>query len=120
MPAAATVNLFGYYALFTGLGLLFQPSLVLGLLGIAAPAEVWIRVLGALAIVVGHYYITCAHRNDRHFFQASVRGRFLFAGLTVLLVVAFGAPPQLMLFGAVDVIGALWTRHALLHGDDVA
>jgi hypothetical protein len=49
-----------------------------------------------------------------------VCGRFLFAALTVLLVVAFGAPPQLMLFGAMDMIGALSARHTLVHGDDVA
>ncbi|MBL8329088.1 MAG: hypothetical protein JNJ71_09575 [Rubrivivax sp.] len=119
MPAAATVNLFGYYVLFTGIGLLLAPALVLGLLGMTAPADIWVRVLGALAIVVGYYYIHCAMRNDRHFFQASVLGRLGFAALCVLLVAAFGAPWQLLLFGVIDVAGALWTRHALAHGDDV-
>ena len=120
MPAAATVNLFGYYVLITGLGLVLMPSRVLGLFGLPPATDGWVRVLGSLAVVVGYYYIRCAHANDRHFFRASVHGRFLFAGLTVLLVVAFGAPWQLLLFGAMDVLGALWTRYALVHGDDVA
>lgn len=119
MPAAATVNLFGFYALFTGIALMLAPAMLLGLFGIAAPTEVWVRVLGVLAIVVGFYYISCARRNDTPFFRVTVPGRLLFAALTVLLVVAFAAPWQLMLFGAVDVLGALWTRHALAHGDDV-
>lgn len=120
MPAAATVNLFGYYALFTGLGLLWAPALLLGWFGIAPPTEVWVRVLGALAIVVGFYYIRCAHANDRTFFRASVPGRLLFAALCVLLVAVHGAPLPLLVFAAADVVGALWTRHALVHGDDVA
>lgn len=120
MPAAATVNLFGFYALLTGVGLMLTPAMLLGLFGIAAPTEIWVRVLGVLAIVVGFYYISCAFRNDTQFFRATVPGRFLFAGLTLLLVIAFGAPWQILAFATVDVVGALWTRHALVHGDDVA
>jgi hypothetical protein len=120
MPAAATVNLFGYYALFTGAGLMLAPGWVLGLFGLPSPTDAWVQVLGALAIVVGFYYIRCAHANDRHFFKASVLGRGLFAALAVLLVVMGQAPAQLLLFAAMDVAGALWTRHALVHGDDVA
>lgn len=119
MPAAATVNLFGCYVIAVGLGLLFAPGMVLGLFGLPMPTEIWIRVLAVLAIVVGYYYTSCAHRNDRAFFQASVRGRFLFAALVLLLVLAYGAPWQLLLFGSMDVLGALWTRHALVYGDDV-
>lgn len=59
-PAALSVKVFGIYAMLTGVGLFAVPDLVLAPLGISAPTEVWIRVLGALAFVLGYCYWSCA------------------------------------------------------------
>ncbi len=112
-PASASIRYFGLYVVVTGIGLLIAPSLVLAPLGIAAPTEVWIRVVGALALVVGYYYWACGTAGTVEFFRASVRGRILFAALTVLLVAAFAAPIQVLLFGIIDLLGAAWTVHGL-------
>lgn len=112
-PASLSIKVFGIYALLTGAGLVVAPSLVLAALGMAAPNEIWVRVLGALALVVGYYYWSCGAANAVGFFRATVRGRPLFAALCVVLILAFQAPPQLLVFAAIDLAGAAWTWRAL-------
>ena len=111
--ASTSIKVFGAYVVLTGLGLVLSPGLVLAPLGIAVPAEVWIRVLGALATVVGYYYWACGSAGDAVFFRASIKGRIGFAALVALLIVAFDAPLQLVLFAAIDLGGAAWTLVAL-------
>lgn len=111
--ASFTIKVFGIYVVATGIGLMLAPNLVLAPLGVPEAREVWLRMLGALAIVVGYYYIACAAGNARAFFAASVKGRFLFFALGVGLIVLANAPWQVVLFGLVDLAGALWTHLAL-------
>ena len=112
-PAAASIKYFGVYVILTGLGLMFMPALILAPLGVTAPTEVWIRVVGALAIVVGYYYWACGAANAVAFFRATVGGRIAFAVLMGLLILVFSAPWQLILFAAVDLAGAAWTARGL-------
>jgi hypothetical protein len=112
-PAAASIKYFGVYVAVTGIGLMLVPGLVLAPLGVPTPTEVWIRVVGALALVVGYYYWACGSANAVDFFRATVRGRIVFAVLMVLLIFLFAAPPQLVLFAAVDLAGAAWTARGL-------
>ena len=112
--ASFSMKVFGAYIVLTGAGLLLAPALLLALFGLPAPAEVWVRVLGALAVVVGYYYYwACAAAGATAFIRASVAGRLLFCGLCVLLVLLASAPWQLLIFGALDVLGAAWTASAL-------
>jgi hypothetical protein len=115
-PAAASIKYFGVYIVVTGLGLMLAPGLVLAPLGVPTPTEVWIRAVGALAVVLGYYYWTCGNANAVEFFRATVRGRILFAALMVLLIVLFAAPLQLVLFAAIDLAGAAWTARGLRQG----
>ncbi len=112
-PAANSIKYFGFYAMLTGVGLALAPALVLMPMGIAAPTEIWIRVVGVLALVVGYYYWACGSANLVAFFRASVRGRALFAVLMVLLILVFSAPWQLLIFAAIDLAGAAWTFQGL-------
>ncbi len=112
-PASNSVKYFGLYAIVTGVGLVLVPGLVLSPLGIATPAEIWIRVVGALAIPLGYYYWVCGSSNVVAFFRARIRGRIVFAATTVLLIATFSAPIQLLLFAAIDLAGAAWTALGL-------
>jgi hypothetical protein len=111
--AAFTIKAFGIYVVATGIGLTLAPNLVLAPLGVPEAREVWLRMLGALAIVVGYYYIACAAGNARAFFTASVKGRFLFCALGIGLILLANAPWQILIFGLADVAGAIWTHLAL-------
>jgi hypothetical protein len=110
---AFTIKAFGIYVVLTGVGLLVTPNLLLSLFGFAPTAEIWIRVLGALALIIGYYYWACGTANDRTFFKATIPGRLTFCALCVALVVAAGAPLPLLAFGVADVLGAAWTYLAL-------
>ena len=119
-PAAPSVKYFGVYAAVAGAGLMLSPALILSVLGVAAPTEVWVRVVGGFALVVGYYYWACGTASAIAFFRASVGGRIAFAAILLLLVLVFGAPLQLLVFGAIDVIGAAWTANGLRKPSDAA
>jgi hypothetical protein len=111
--ASVSIKVFGAYVALTGITLLVVPNLLLSVLGLAATSEIWVRVLGAVAVAIGYYYWACGSAQAKAFFRASVTGRFIFAALCLGLVVVIAAPWQLLIFGAADALGALWTLVAL-------
>lgn len=111
--AAFTIKAFGVYAMLTGVVLATVPNLLLGLLGFPPAQEIWVRVLGALAVVLGYYYFACGFGQARTFFRASIHGRLFFCAACMALVLLAGAPPMLILFGVIDALSAAWTYAAL-------
>ncbi len=111
--SAFTIKVFGVYVALTGIGLLTFPNLILGLFGFAPTVEIWVRVVGALAVVLGYYYWACGAAGATAFFKATVPGRLGFCALCIGLVAVAGAPLPLLAFGVVDVAGAAWTYLAL-------
>ncbi|HEY5283257.1 MAG TPA: hypothetical protein VIM14_10745 [Polyangia bacterium] len=111
--AATTVKVFGAYIIVTGITLMFAPNLLLGIFGFAAAHEVWVRVLGAVALILGYYYWACAAAGVKAFYTISVRGRVAFFVLTVAFVATGIAPWMLVVLGLADLSGAVWTRAAL-------
>ena len=111
--SAFSVKFFGVYALLTGLNLMFAPNMLLGMFGIPATNEVWIRVVGVLAFNIGIYYWYAAKCEAKAFFEATVYAR----GFVLVAFVAFAAlgfvNKALILFGVVELIGAIWTWLAL-------
>lgn len=110
-----TSKAFGVYVIAASVPLILAPNLSLGLLGFPPAHEIWVRVLGLVATVLGYYYVAAGLGNARPFFVASVYGRFMFCAGCIGLVFLVSAPWQLLTFGAVDVAGALWTFAALRH-----
>lgn len=111
--SALSIKAFGVYVILTGLGLVIAPAMLLSMFGLPAPSEIWVRVLGALALVVGYYYWACGTAGAKTYFRASIVGRLLFCAQCILLVLLAAAPLQLIIFGVIDVIGAAWTAYAL-------
>ncbi|ROZ71473.1 hypothetical protein [Ramlibacter sp. WS9] len=110
---AFTIKVFGVYVVLTGITLLLIPNVMMSMLGAPEAKDVYVRVLGALAIVVGYYYWACGVGGATAFFKATIPGRLLFFALGVSLVLLAGAHPTLIGFGLVDVAGAAWTWMAL-------
>lgn len=106
-------RVFGAYLGASGLGFFAAPRVLLPLLGLAAPSEVWIRVVGILTMILSMYFIYCAQPGQRRFFQATVIARVMFFSGVGVLVLAGLAPPILLAFGLVDLAGAAWTQIAL-------
>lgn len=111
--AARSVQVFGGYLLALALALLLAPNLLLGVFGIAPTDEVWIRVVGMLAGILGVYYLRAAQAGLTAFFGWTVPVRLSVPVFFAVFVALGMAPPVLLLFAAVDAAGALWTRSAL-------
>ena len=107
-----SLRVWSYYVLGIGAGLLLIPNVIIGVFGIAETSEVWIRVVGLVAIALGIIYFDGARRQDIGVARASVPAR-------VAAVVAFtalwatGGPWQLLIFAAADLAGLSWTWNAL-------
>ena len=111
--SSTTLIVFGVYLIGMGLGFLFTPNMVLGILGIPATDEVWPYVVGALALVLAFYYISAARADLRAFARWTVPARIgVFLAFVGFVVTGLVGPIMIML-GSVDLVGALWTRWAL-------
>jgi hypothetical protein len=84
----------------------------LGLFTLPAANEVWIRVVGILAICVGLYHIQASRENNQAYFTMTIWGSVVFAiGIICLALVTPDHLP-LILFDLVDLLGAGWTWYA--------
>lgn len=111
--AAFTIRAFGYYLLVLGVVLIAVPNVLLTMSFMAPTSEVWIRVVGVLVFNIGIYYLYAAQCEATAFFRASVATRaFVLAAFTAFALLGL-AKPMLILFGAVDFVGGLWTWRAL-------
>ncbi len=111
--SAKSVLVFGVYLVGMGAGLLFIPNFVLNVLGFPATGDIWVRVVGVLALLIAFYYIQAARTELRPFFGWTVFARIAafmcFAAFAVLGL----AGPVMLLLGSVDLAGAIWTGVAL-------
>jgi ABC-type nickel/cobalt efflux system permease component RcnA len=110
---AKSVCYFGFYLYGVAIMLVFFPNVLLRLMGMPETTEVWIRIVGVLAGLIGFYY----HRNgiaeNRLFFKLTVPARIAVLVSFILFVVLKMASPMLIGFGLVDVLGAFWTWRTL-------
>ncbi len=111
--AARSVYIFSIYLMGMGALLTLIPNILLGIFSLPPTDEVWIRVVGMLAFILGFYYFKAAQADIKAFFQWTVYGRL--AGLLMFCLLGFGGfgPPVLILFGVVDGLAALWTHRCL-------
>ena len=111
--AAFSIKASCCYILVLGLALVLVPNLVLLALRMLPTSEIWIRVLGVVVINIGVFYWIAAQTESVALFRASVVVRPLvlvwFAGFVALGLTS----PMVLVFGAVEVVGALWTWLAL-------
>jgi hypothetical protein len=115
--AAVSVQVFGLYLLgLVGPGFMVAPHPLLGLLGLSAGDDLWIRMVGLLAALLGFYYVMAARAQLEPFFRWTVGARCAAAAFMVLLVLLGKAGPALLLFAAADLAAAGWTFMALRAG----
>lgn len=111
--AATSIRVFGIYLILLGAALIAAPNLVLAPFGFPPTSEVWLRVVGVLVGILGFYYVQAARHDLVPFYRATVPAR-VFVFLSFVTFVCFGlVKPALILFSAVDLVGAAWTGFAL-------
>jgi hypothetical protein len=111
--SALSSKVFAIYLFVVGPVLVLAPNFLLGLFGIAPSSEVWIRVVGLIAINLGVYSWVAAKHENKSFLAASVYTRIsVFVAFTIFALIGL-VSPMIILFGAVDLAGGLWTHFAL-------
>ena len=93
--------------------LLVVPNVLLSVFGLPMTSEVWIRVTGMLVLLLGIYYVILARGESMLFFRLTVYLRSSVIVFFTAFVLLGLAAPALILFGAVDLAGAIWTGLAL-------
>ena len=111
--SAKSVYYFGLYLYVLAITLIVAPNTLLTMFQLPPTDEVWIRVVGVLALAIGYYYHRAGAGNLEPFFRHTIVARIVvflaFCSFAVLHYVS----PMLILFGAVDLAGAAWTWMAL-------
>ncbi|MCB2252954.1 hypothetical protein KTQ74_13690 [Pseudomonas chlororaphis] len=108
-----SVLLFGLYMLLLGAALVLAPNLLLPLFGFAPTDEVWIRVMGQLALYLGGYYVWAGYTERREFMALTVAIRLSVPLFFAAFVTAGLVAPVLLLLALPDLCSALWTWRAL-------
>jgi hypothetical protein len=110
---ARSITVFAGYLVLLGLTLLVAPNLLLTTFGIPPTSEVWIRIVGVLVLILAFYYAQAARKEMIDFFRWTVPARSAVIVFFIVFVFLGWAKPVLILFGAIDLIGAIWTLMAL-------
>ena len=111
--AANSVQVFGLYLVVPGMGFLLIPNVLLPLFGVPTTDEPWIRVVGVLVLALACYYTQAARKELKEFFRFTVYVRAAVFVVFTAFVLLRLAPPTLMVFGVVDLAGAIWTQLSL-------
>jgi len=102
-----------FYSIYlgtAGLGMALVPNVLLGLLGVPPTHEVWVRLFGFLAFVLGMKGMNGALLDLVPVMQFDVITRVFFSiFLTVLILIGL-SPRILFLFAAIDLAAAVWTQ----------
>lgn len=111
--AARSVHVFGLYLVLPGIGFLLIPNVLLPLLGAPTTDQPWIRVVGVLVLALAYYYTQAARKELTEFFPLTVRVRAAVFVVFAAFVLLKLAQPTLIMFGVVDLAGAIWTQLSL-------
>jgi hypothetical protein len=114
--AGRSVYFFGLYLYAIGAFLLFFPDVLLRLFLFEGTKEVWIRIIGFLAIDLGYFYHQSAIGKVTAFYRMTIPTRVVACIVFLALAALRLAEPLLVIFGLVDLAGAFWTWQALKAG----
>jgi hypothetical protein len=111
--AAVSVLVFAIYLLGVGVALILAPNAVLSLFDLPLVSDAWIRVVGMLMLLLAYYYGQAARLGLSQFFSLTVHARL---AVMLFFVASVGAglfQPVTLVFGLLDLAGAIWTWRAI-------
>lgn len=111
--SAFSVRVFSIYMIVFGSVLIVAPNLILSIFAVAETHEVWIRIVGVLILIVGYLDFMASRNELLIFFRWTVAARLSVPVFLIAFVILGFAPPILILFGAIDAAGAIWTAVCL-------
>ena len=111
--SARSMFVFGIYVAILGIMLIVVPNFLLRTISRTSTNEVWIRVVGLLLLYLGFYYTQAARKEMTNFFRWTVYTRSTVIVFFAAFVLLGFARPQMIMFGVIDLLGAIWTGLAL-------
>jgi hypothetical protein len=111
--SAFSLRVFSLYMLIVGVVLIANPNWLLALFGVPETHEVWIRIVGMLVLIIGFIDFMASGYEVRLFFRWSVYARLAVPIFLIGFVVLASAPPVILVIGAIDAGGAIWTWFCL-------
>ena len=109
-----SIFMFGLYYIFSiGISFVLFPHYSLGVFGLVAGDDVWIRILGLMIMIIGTFYVLAVRAGLKAFYPWTVWPRFATSGLQILVVALGWAGPALLLFAGFDALTAGLTAWAL-------
>jgi hypothetical protein len=111
--SAFSLRVFSIYMLIVGVVLIADPNWLLSLFGVPDTHEVWIRIVGMLMLIIGFIDFMASGNELRLFFRWSVYARLAVPIILIGFVVLASAPLVILVFGAIDAAGAIWTGFCL-------
>ena len=115
--ADRSLFIFAIYLAIVGAWLVLSPNSFLRLFGFPPTNEVWIRIVGMCFGALAFYYALSSMMNLRPFIQLTVYARALTLPFFILLAAFRLTQPVLIVFGVIDLAGAIWTEVALRRTD---
>ncbi len=113
--AARSLFFFGIYVISLGVFLVVAPNVLLKFFSVPETSEVWIRVVGVVVLLIGYYYVRAATNEEglTNFFRWTIYTRSSVIVFFTVFVLLNYIKPTLILFGVIDLAGAIWTALAL-------
>ncbi len=112
--AALSVYMYGlYYVTIIAPPFLVFPHFALGVFGLSAGDDMWIRYVGVLAGIIGSFYIAGVLTRSSNIYAWSVPARYATGAFLALMVVLGNAGLLLLIFAALDVLTASITWMAI-------
>lgn len=106
---AKSMFAFGIYLTCLGFVLVALPRIAFVVFGLPGAEGVWIRVVGMLLLFFAFFCIQSARKEVTEFFRWSVYTRSLVIVFFTAFVLLGLVSPILILFGLIDLSGAIWT-----------
>lgn len=111
--AARSIFVYGIFLLILSVALLLIPNVPLAIFGIPTTNEVWIRVVGAMLVSFGTYFVRAALSENTDFFRWTISTRLGLVVFFSIFIIVRLAPINLLLLAVPDLPFVLWTILAL-------
>lgn len=112
--SALSVYMYGLYLIYgVGLPFLIIPHFTLGMFGMSAGDDMWIRFVGILGGIIGAFYIAAVLTRTQIFYGWTVPARYLSATFMAVMVALGKVGLAMLIFSAMDALTASITWVAI-------
>jgi hypothetical protein len=111
--AALSVYMYGLYLISSGLPFLLIPHFTLGMFGLSAGDDLWVRFVGVLIAIIGSFYVAAVLTRSDRMLSWSVPARYTTATFMAVMVALGEAGLALLIFASLDALTASLTWVAI-------